>query len=76
MILIACVVLQKDMIPVHYAALTDKEEIVELFFNIKPDTMTQINSVSFFFHFQTGDTLCYRSNLAATKATIAGSPEY
>ena len=33
------------MIPVHYAALNDKEEIVELFFNVKPDTMTQIDAV-------------------------------
>ena len=40
-----CVFLQKDMIPVHYAALNDKEEIVELFFNVKPDTMTQIDAV-------------------------------
>lgn len=43
-----CVFLQKDMIPVHYAALNDKEEIVELFFNVKPDTMTQIDAVRFF----------------------------
>ncbi|XP_078360679.1 uncharacterized protein LOC144645086 isoform X3 [Oculina patagonica] len=34
----------KDMIPVHYAALNDRDEIVELFFNVKPDTMTQVNS--------------------------------
>lgn len=34
------------MIPVHYAALNDRDEIVELFFNVKPDTMTQVNSVS------------------------------
>ena len=33
------------MIPVHYAAQNDKEEIVELFFNVKPDTMTQIDAV-------------------------------
>ncbi|XP_020630603.1 ankyrin repeat domain-containing protein 50-like [Orbicella faveolata] len=32
------------MIPVHYAALNDKEEIVELFFNVRPDTMTQIDA--------------------------------
>ena len=37
---------QKDMIPVHYAALNDREDIVELFFNVRPDTMTQINAVS------------------------------
>ena len=34
------------MIPVHYAALNDREDIVELFFNVRPDTMTQINAVS------------------------------
>lgn len=34
------------MIPVHYAALKDREEIVELFFKVKPDTMTQVNAVS------------------------------
>lgn len=34
------------MIPVHYAAMKDHEEIVELFFNVKPDTMTQVNAVS------------------------------
>lgn len=34
----------KDMIPVHYAALNDREDIVELFFNVRPDTMTQINA--------------------------------
>ena len=35
------------MIPAHYAALKDHDEIVELFFNVKPDTMTQVNAVSF-----------------------------
>ncbi|XP_022786816.1 serine/threonine-protein phosphatase 6 regulatory ankyrin repeat subunit A-like isoform X3 [Stylophora pistillata] len=34
----------KDMIPVHYAALNDREEVVELFFNLRPDTMTQVNA--------------------------------
>ena len=38
---------QKDMIPAHYAALKDHDEIVELFFTVKPDTMTQVNAVSF-----------------------------
>ena len=41
-----CVFQQKDMIPVHYAAMKDHEEVVELFFNVKPDTMTQVNAVS------------------------------
>ena len=45
------VFVQKDMIPVHYAALNDKEEVVELFFNVKPDTMTQVNAVGSFFLF-------------------------
>ncbi|KAK2558333.1 Ankyrin-1 [Acropora cervicornis] len=34
----------KDMIPAHYAALKDHDEIVELFFTVKPDTMTQVNA--------------------------------
>lgn len=35
------------MIPAHYAALKDHDEIVELFFTAKPDTMTQVNAVTF-----------------------------
>ena len=35
------------MIPAHYAALKDHDEIVELFFTVKPDTMTQVNAVTF-----------------------------
>lgn len=37
---------QKDMIPVHYAAFKDHDEVVELFFKVQPSTMTQINAVS------------------------------
>lgn len=41
-----CVFQQKDMIPVHYAAAKDHDEVVELFFKVQPSTMTQINAVS------------------------------
>lgn len=41
-----CVFQQEDMIPVHYAAAKDHDEVVELFFKVQPSTMTQINAVS------------------------------
>ncbi|XP_068748124.1 serine/threonine-protein phosphatase 6 regulatory ankyrin repeat subunit B-like isoform X2 [Montipora capricornis] len=34
----------KNMIPAHYAALKDHDDIVELFYSVKPDTMTQVNA--------------------------------
>lgn len=33
------------MIPVHYAAVKDREDVVEIFYKSRPETMTQPNDV-------------------------------
>ena len=59
------------MIPVHYAALNDRDDIVELFFRVKPETMTQVNSVGcFFFLFFLSWYTCTRSQKVKIRKVI------
>lgn len=45
-------ILQKGMSPVHYAAARDRADIVKLFYEKKPHTLYQKNSVGFKYNFR------------------------